>query len=558
MEDPVAEGSRLGKMAIQSDGAGDYKQAYFLYQECLKMYVEALKAESQDDRIEWTHEQVLIRFERLAELNAWYKRKNQLESGWLELDDLRDRLETVAPKIATKLRKFSYVPATSVPDTASANTAGVSSPSQSGGPYQSPAASETQSSSQVSAGGYQSSQATPTMSPHQQQPIPPPQQPVQQQFQPPFPQQQVQPPVQQQTPQQTPVNSYPPTAGGIPPNPALYNGTPTGEHDRKPSIASSGHQVQPPQHLGYNHQGTNGVVSPQGGYQSNIPPNPGAQYGTQSPGPYGGAYQPPQAGSSPPIYPQQPQDPNALTRVGTFPVQQQPPPQQPQIQQPDPRTYLLTPFLRLSLPVKMYHCYGAAQRYRGGAEGWNIEIKDGSKNPIYYLYGLKQANATLVEMSLHREDGKKTRCMDIYTPAREGRQVFNIGDMSYKHYLPTPVDIYSQGETIPNGPRRRIFTFSGRRFLWKPDAQSSSNLVNESLYEIDDGPQGFRPTQAGGLLGDGKPLETKLAWYEHTMARKKLGRINVVAGLELSIEEIFLGTMLGHLCTMWEATRKGI
>lgn len=247
MDDPIAEGSRLGKMAIQSDGAGDYKQAYYLYQECLKMYVEALKAETQEDRIDWTHEQVLIRFERLAELNAWYKRKNQLESGWLELDDLRDRLETVAPKIATKLRKFSYVPATSVPDTAPANTAGVSPPSQSGGPYQSPAASETQSSSQMSAGGYQSSQATPTMSPHQQQPIPPPQQPVQQQFQPSFPQQQVQPPVQQPQPQQTPINSYPPTAGGIPPNPALYNGTPTGEHDRKASIASSGHQVQPPQ-----------------------------------------------------------------------------------------------------------------------------------------------------------------------------------------------------------------------------------------------------------------------------------------------------------------------
>ncbi|KAF3155046.1 hypothetical protein TWF569_010664 [Orbilia oligospora] len=567
MEDPVAEGSRLGKMAIQSDAAGDYKQAYYLYQECLKQYVEALKAESQEDRIEWTHEQVLIRFERLAELNAWYKRKNQLESGWLELDDLRDRLETVAPKISTKLRKFSYVSVQSVPDTAQGNSAAVSSPSQAqsqlasggaggaGGVYHSPPASETPS--QVSAGGYGSPQAT---SPYSQQPVPPPQQPaqqpLQQQFQPPVQQQQqqqqppVQPQIQQQ--QQPPVTSYPPTAGGIPPNPAQYNG----EHVRRESIASSGgHQSQPPQHLGYNHQGANGVSSPQQ-YQSGIPPNPATQYGAQSPSPYGGAYQSPQTGSSPPTYPPQ-QDPNQLTRVGTFPagVPQQ---QQPVIQTPDPRTYLLTPFLRLSLPVKMYHCYGAAQRYRGGAEGWNIEIKDGSKNPIYYLYGLKQANATLVEMSLHREDGKKTRCMDIYTPAREGRQVFNIGDMTYKHYLPTPVDIYSQGETIPNGPRKRIFTFSGRRFMWRPDAQSNSNLVNESLYEIDDGPQGFRPTQAGGLLGDGKPLETKLAWYEHTMARKKLGRINVVAGLELSIEEIFLGTMLGHLCTMWEATRKGI
>lgn len=206
----------------------------------------------------------------------------------------------------------------------------------------------------------------------------------------------------------------------------------------------------------------------------------------------------------------------------------------------------------------MYHCYGAAQRYRGGAEGWNIEIKDGSKNPIYYLYGLKQANAPLVEMSLHREDGKKTRCMDIYTPLRDGRQSYNVGDMSYKHYLPTPVDVYSQGESPPQGQRRRIFTFNGRRFLWRPDGQGNGTLVNESLYEIDDGPAGYRPSQMNGLLGDGKPLETKLAWYEHTMARKKLGRINVVAGLELAIEEIFLGTILGHLCTSWEQTRKGI
>ncbi|KAK6351824.1 hypothetical protein TWF718_004969 [Orbilia javanica] len=565
MEDPVAEGSRLGKMAIQSDAAGDYKQAYYLYQECLKQYVDALRSESQEDRIEWTHEQVLIRFERLAELNAWYKRKNQLEPGWLELDDLRDRLETVAPKISTKLRKFSYVPVQSVPDTAQGNSAAaVSSPSQTqaqivgggggavggsgagstGGGYHSPPASETPS--QVSAGGYGSPQAT---SPYSQQPIPPPQQPVQQ----PVHQQQTQPPVQPQIhQQQSPPSSYPPSAGGIPPNPAQYNG----EHVRRESVASSGggHQAQPPSHLGYNHQGVNGVASPQQPYQQGIPPNPATQYGAQSPGPYGSAYPPPQASSSPPVYP--PQDPNQLTRVGTFPAGS--PQQQPVVQQPDPRTYLLTPFLRISLPVKMYHCYGAAQRYRGGAEGWNIEIKDGSKNPIYYLYGLKQANATLVEMSLHREDGKKTRCMDIYTPAREGRQVFNIGDMSYKHYLPTPVDIFSQGEVIPNGPKKRIFTFSGRRFMWKPDAQSNNNLVNESLYEIDDGPQGFRPSQAGGLLGDGKPLETKLAWYEHTMARKKLGRINVVAGLELSIEEIFLGTMLGHLCTMWEATRKGM
>lgn len=545
MEDPVAEGSRLGKMAIQSDAAGDYKQAYYFYQECLKQYVEALKAESQEDRIEWTHEQVLIRFERLAELNAWYKRKNQLESGWLELDDLRDRLEAVAPKISTKLRKFSYVSVQSVPDTAQGNSAAVSSPSQAqskttsvggGGGYHSPPASETPS--QVSPGGYGNPQATSTYS---QQPIPPPQQPVQ-----PSAQQPYQPPVQQ------PVTSYPPTAGGIPPNPAQYNG----EHVRRESIASTGHQVQPPQHLGYNHQGANGVTSPQQPYQPGIPPNPATQYGTQSPGSYGGAYKSPQTGPSPPTYPPQ-QDPNQLARVGTFPAGT---PQQPQpvIQTPDPRTYLLAPFLRLSLPVKMYHCYGAPQKYRGGAEGWNIEIKDGSKNPIYYLYGLKQANAPLVEMSLHREDGKKTRCMDIYTPAREGRHVYNIGDMTYKHYLPTPVDIYSQGEVIPNGPKKRIFTFSGRRFMWRPDAQSNSNLVNESLYEIDDGPQGFRPTQAGGLLGDGKPLETKLAWYEHTMSRKKLGRINVVPGLELSIEEIFLGTMLGHLCTMWEATRKGI
>ncbi|EPS44112.1 hypothetical protein H072_1896 [Dactylellina haptotyla CBS 200.50] len=545
MEDPVAEGSRLGKMAIQADAAADYKQAYFLYQECLKYYVEALKTENQDDRIDWTHDQILIRFERLAELNAWYKRKNLLESGWLELDDLRDRLESVAPKISTKLRKFS-VPQTaqaavnSVPPPDTAPASSVVSAGPAGGGYPSPPASEAQQPQKPT--GYanpitptSNASSTPTGPPYQgqHQPLPPPQ-------------------------QQPIAPQYNSPAGSIPPNPATWNnGTPTSEHDRKGSIATPvGHQVPQPSALGYPPQGANGVGSP-GQYPqpNNVPPNPANPYGTSSPRPYGQpqqpqpqAYPPPQQQQIQQAYPPTNQDPNALARVGTFPAPQQ----------PDPRTYLLTPFLRPSLPVKMYHCYGAAQRYRGGAEGWNIEIKDGSKNPIYYLYGLKQANAQLVEMSLHREDGKKTRCMDIYTPLREGRQSHNIGDMSYKHYLPTPVDIYSQGETIPNGPRRRIFTFNGRRFMWKPDAQGGGDLVNESLLEIDDGPNGYRPTGINGLLGDGKPLETKLAWYEHTMARKKLGRINVVAGLELAIEEIFLGTMLGHLCTGWERTRKGI
>ncbi|KAF3911446.1 hypothetical protein ABW20_dc0105020 [Dactylellina cionopaga] len=533
MEDAVVEGSRLGKMAIQADAQADYKQAYIFYQECLKFYIEALKTENQEDRIDWTQEQILIRFERLAELNAWYKRKNQLEGGWLELDDLRDRLEAVAPKISTKLRKFSYIPPPTQsavgpvqpPDTAPANSA------TSAGGYNSPPVNDVQQPQKP--GGYQNplppssnASSTPT-APYSGQQFG--QQPLQQQPQP-------QPQQQQQQP-------YPP-AGNIPPNPASWVNGPPVEAPRKESLASPVHPASPPQGPVYN-QGTNGV-NPINQYPPQNSPQNFNQYDNSSPGTYGGgAYPtPPQASATSPPYPPA-QDPNQqLTRVQTLPVQ-------------DPRTYLLTPFLRLSLPVKMYHCYGAAQRYRGGAEGWNIEIKDGSKNPIYYLYGLKQANAPLVEMSLHREDGKKTRCMDIYTPLREGRQSYQVGDMSYKHYLPTPVDIYSQGENIPNIPRRRIFTFNGRRFMWKPDAPGSSSLVNESLYEIDDGPSGYRHTQTS-LLGDGRPLETKLAWYEHTMARKKLGRVNVVAGLELSIEEIFLGTMLGHLCTSWEQTRKGI
>ncbi|KAK6359508.1 hypothetical protein TWF696_000664 [Orbilia brochopaga] len=530
MEDAVAEGSRLGKMAIQADAAADYKNAYALYQECLKLYVEALKTETQEDRVDWTHEQILIRFERLAELNAWYKRKNMLEPTWLELDDLRDRLETVAPKISTKLRKFSYIPppqssATPVqpPDTAPASSVASQAPPPSGYQQSTPVSETTQKPP----GPYPNSVTTPTSNASSTTPTGPPyhgQQPVQ--------------PQQQQ---------FSPSNNAIPPNPALYNGNAVNEHERKVSITSpGGHQVPQPQGLGYVHPGTtNGASSPQPYSQSVQPPHPSGGYGAAGPNAYGqGAYDG-TSSNSPPTYPPNNQGPDQqLARTGTFPVQ-------------DSRTYLLTPFLRLTAPVKMYHCYGAAQRYRGGAEGWNIEIKDGSKNPIYYLYGLKQANAPLVEMSLHREDGKKTRCMDIYTPLRDGRQNYNVGDMSYKHYLPTPVDIYSQGETLPNGARRRIFTFSGRRFMWKPDAQGSSTLVNESLYEIDDGPSGFRPTQ-NGLLGDGKPLEQKLAWYENTMARKKLGRINVVVGLELFIEEIFLGTMLGHLCTAWEQTRKGL
>ncbi|KAK6535247.1 hypothetical protein TWF694_001714 [Orbilia ellipsospora] len=552
MEDAVAEGSRLGKMAIQADAAADYKQAYFLYQECLKLYVEALKSENQEDRIEWTHDQILIRFERLAELNAWYKRKNMLEPAWLELEDLRDRLEGVAPKISTKLRKFSYAgaPQQSVnsvppPDTAPASSVASAAPAGSG--YPSPPTNEAQQQQKPPIGYVNPVTPTSNASSTPTGPsYPPVQPPVQQQ-------QQLPPPQQQQQP-----IGYGSPVGNIPPPPSAWtNGTPTSDHDRKNSLSSPSHQVPQPQALGYPPPGPNGVSSP-GSYPqpNNIPPNPNNPYGTSSPGPYGqgqaqaqGGYPPPQQQPHPQqqqTYPPNP-DPNQLSRVGTF-----------TLPQPDNRTYLLTPFLRVNLPVKMYHCYGAAQRYRGGAEGWNIEIKDGSKNPIYYLYGLKQANAQLVEMSLHREDGKKTRCMDIYSPLREGRQSYNVGDMSYKHYLPTPVDIYSQGETIPNGPRRRIFTFNGRRFMWKPDTPGTADLVNESLFEIDDGPSGYRPTNINGLLGDGKPLETKLAWYEHTMARKKLGRINVVAGLELAIEEIFLGTMLGHLCTLWERTRKGI
>ncbi|KAF3922190.1 hypothetical protein ABW21_db0206821 [Orbilia brochopaga] len=528
MEDAVAEGSRLGKMAIQADAAADYKNAYALYQECLKLYIEALKSENQEDRVDWTHEQILIRFERLAELNSWYKRKNMLESTWLELDDLRDRLEAVAPKISTKLRKFSYIPppqqpsAASVqpPDTAPASSVASQAPPPSGYQQSTPV-SETQ---QKPPGPYPNTITTPTSNASSTTPTAPSYQGQQ---------------------------SFSPQTNAIPPNPALYNGNIPNEHERKLSITSpGGHQVPQPQGLGYVHPGTtNGAPSPQQYPQPNHQPHPSASYGATGPNAYGqGPYDGAQ-GNSPPTYPPNHQVPDQVARTGTFPVQQ------------DPRTYLLTPFLRLSAPVKMYHCYGAAQRYRGGAEGWNIEIKDGSKNPIYYLYGLKQANAPLVEMSLHREDGKKTRCMDIYTPLRDGRQNYNLGDMSYKHYLPTPVDIYSQGVVSPseppNGPRRRIFTFSGRRFMWRPDTQGNSTLVNESLYEIDDGPSGFRPTQ-NGLLGDGKPLETKLAWYENTMARKKLGRINVVAGLELFIEEIFLGTVLGHLCTAWEQTRKGL
>ncbi|KAF3936497.1 hypothetical protein ABW19_dt0210206 [Dactylella cylindrospora] len=540
MDDAVAEGSRLGKMAIQADGAGDYKQAYIFYQECLRIYVEALKTETQDDRIEWTHEQILIRYERLAELNAWYKRKGLLEKGWLELEDLRDRLENVAPKISTKLRKFSYATPDVSAQSSSTVNASIVPDTQKSTPTAAPAQPAT---------GYQVS------SPDSQQ---------------------IQQPTTHATPltptsntSSTPTAPYqqqPPQQQPYPPQPGPYNGP---QNDQAPAnIASpTAHNVQPPiGSFGYHAQsGANGIPPTQQPPQQ----QQNGTYPPQTPAQQTAGAAPPNAYNTPPAttgaygpgpYQQNPQYPNQTPNQG--PNGPAPPqstavtyPPQPQ---PDHRTYLLTPFLRLSLPVKMYHCYGAAQRYRGGAEGWNIEIKDSTKNPIYYLYGLKQANAPLVEMSLHREDGKKTRCMDIYTPLREGRQSYNVGDMTYKHYLPTPVDIYSQGESIPNGPRRRVFTFNGRRFMWKPDGQGGGNLVNESLYEIDDGPAGFRPTQTNGLLGDGKPLETKLAWYEHTMARKKLGRINVVNGLELSIEEIFLGTMLGHLCTAWEQTRKGI
>lgn len=115
MDDALSQGSSFGKSAIQADADGNYKQAYFLYQECLRSYVEALRVEDQDDRIDWTHEQILIRFERLAELNAWYKRKNLLEQDWLLLDDLRDRLETVAPKLGPKLKGLSEQTATAAP-----------------------------------------------------------------------------------------------------------------------------------------------------------------------------------------------------------------------------------------------------------------------------------------------------------------------------------------------------------------------------------------------------------------------------------------------------------
>lgn len=105
-QDFIDDGSRMGKSAIEADSNADYKQAYFLYQECLKAYIEGLRGEDQEDRIEWTHEQILIRFERLAELHAWYKRKGLLESGWLELEDLTQRLENVAPSIGSKLKEL--------------------------------------------------------------------------------------------------------------------------------------------------------------------------------------------------------------------------------------------------------------------------------------------------------------------------------------------------------------------------------------------------------------------------------------------------------------------
>ena len=57
-------------------------------------------------------------------------------------------------------------------------------------------------------------------------------------------------------------------------------------------------------------------------------------------------------------------------------------------------------------------------------------------------------------------------------------------------------------------------------------------------------------------LGEGEVLETKLAWYEHTLPRNKLGRVGVVGGLDLQTEEVFLGTSLGSLCLAWESRRQ--
>ena len=80
-------------MAIEADANANYKTAYALYEECLRAYVEGLKGELQDDRVTWTYEQIAIRYERLFELNRWYKKRNMLESNWLDVEDLKDRLE---------------------------------------------------------------------------------------------------------------------------------------------------------------------------------------------------------------------------------------------------------------------------------------------------------------------------------------------------------------------------------------------------------------------------------------------------------------------------------